>query len=107
MMQIGRQSSEQSIQIRIKSLLLSTTGGPALIGLQTPETWALPKVAGRGREPVPSYGGAIAGVPVPAPGLGIRSSRLPAKPVALALVYAKRHLKKSREGSAERVKAVV
>lgn len=33
MMQIGRQRSEQSIQIRIKSLLLSTAMGPALIVL--------------------------------------------------------------------------
>lgn len=42
MMQIGRQRSEQSIQIRIKSLLLSTAMGPALIVLWAPGTCAQP-----------------------------------------------------------------
>lgn len=100
-MQIGRQSGEQSIQIRIKSLLLSATGGPALIGLQTPETWALPKVAGREREPMPSWGGAIAGLPLLAPGLSIRRNPAPAKRRALMPVYIKKHLRKSGKGSVE------
>lgn len=50
-MQIGRQRSEQSIQIRIKSLLLSAATGPALIALRAPQTWASPKAAGRAQEP--------------------------------------------------------